>query len=107
MAKKTKIISIILVLTILVVCVAKYQEIYAYFTTKASKTNSFKFGEVIATVAEPNYKNNQILKPKEEIEKIGNGFDKINDVGIKCINYKFFLDIMIKVLILDIIFLIR
>ena len=44
---------------------------------------------------------------KEEIEKIVNGFDKINDVGIKCINYKFFLDIMIKVLILDIIFLIR
>lgn len=69
MTKKTKIISIILVLTILVVCVAKYQEIYAYFTTKASKTNSFKFGEVIATVTEPNYKNNQILKPKEEIEK--------------------------------------
>lgn len=47
------------------------------------------------------------ISSKEEIEKIVNGFDKINDVGIKCINYKFFLDIMIKVLILDIIFLIR
>ena len=47
------------------------------------------------------------ISSKEEIEKIVNGFDKINNVGIKCINYKFFLDIMIKVLILDIIFLIR
>ena len=47
------------------------------------------------------------ISSNEEIEKIVNGFDKINNVGIKCINYKFFLDIMIKVLILDIIFLIR
>ena len=47
------------------------------------------------------------ISSKEEIEKIVNGFDKINNVGIKCINYKFFLVIMIKVFILDIIFLIR
>ena len=47
------------------------------------------------------------VSTKEEIEKIVAGFDKINNVGIKCINYNFFLNIMIKVLIFSVICIIR
>ncbi len=41
-----------------------------------------------------------------EIDKLVAGFDKINRVGIKCINYIFFMEIMIKVLIVAILGLI-
>ena len=47
------------------------------------------------------------ISSKNEIEKIVMGFDKINSIGIKCTNYKFFLNIMIKILIFSIICLIR
>lgn len=43
------------------------------------------------------------ISNEEEIEKIVAGFDKINNAGIKCINYNFFLGIMVKVLIFSII----
>lgn len=36
----------------------------------------------------------------EEIDELVAGFDKINKVGIKCINYHFFMQIMIKVFLL-------
>ena len=39
------------------------------------------------------------ISTKEEINKLVAGFDKINSVGIKCINYKFFMDIMIKIFV--------
>ena len=39
------------------------------------------------------------LSTKEEIEKIVSGFEKINNKGIKCINYNLFLGCMIKILI--------
>ena len=47
------------------------------------------------------------ISTKEEISKIVAGFDKINDIGIKCINYNFFLNIMIKALLFSIICIIR
>lgn len=47
------------------------------------------------------------ISTKEEIAKIIAGFDKINNVGIKCINYNFFLNIMMKVLIFSVICIIR
>lgn len=47
------------------------------------------------------------ISSKEEIEKIVAGFDRVNNVGIKCINYNFFLNIMIKVLIFSAICIIR
>lgn len=47
------------------------------------------------------------ISTKEEISKIVAGFDKINDIGIKCINYNFFLNIMMKVLLFSIICIIR
>lgn len=46
------------------------------------------------------YMEEKSLSSKEEIQNLVNGFDKINTVGIKCINYYFFLQIMIKLFIL-------
>lgn len=47
------------------------------------------------------------VSDKGEIERVVNGFDKINNVGIKCVNYSFFLNIMIKVLVFSLICIIR
>lgn len=44
---------------------------------------------------------------EEENKKLVNGFDKINEIGIKCINYNLFLGVMIKVIIFCIICVIR
>lgn len=49
------------------------------------------------------YMEEKNISSKDEIKRLVSGFDKINDVGIKCINYNFFLRIMIKVLIFSII----
>ena len=46
------------------------------------------------------YMEEKKLSSPEEIKKLVAGFDKINDVGIKCINYLFFMQIMVKVLII-------
>lgn len=48
------------------------------------------------------YMENMKISTKEEIEKIVSGFDKINNKGIKCINYNLFLGCMIKILIFSI-----
>lgn len=47
------------------------------------------------------------ISDSEEIEKIVEGFDKINTIGIKCINYNLFLNNIIKVIIFAIICIIR
>ena len=39
------------------------------------------------------------ISSKEEINKIVKEFGKINDIGIRCVNYKFFLNIIVKLLI--------
>lgn len=43
----------------------------------------------------------------KETEKLVNGFDKINALGIKCVNYKLYFDIMIKAFIFCVICAIR
>lgn len=48
------------------------------------------------------YMENIKISTKEEIEKIVSGFEKINNKGIKCINYNLFLGCMIKILIFTI-----
>ena len=53
------------------------------------------------------YMEEQKISTTEEINKLVNGFDKINHIGIKCINYNFFLNIMIKLLIFILICIIR
>lgn len=47
------------------------------------------------------------ISTKEEIEKIVGGFDKINDAGIKCINFNLFLGAMAKIMLFSIICIIR
>lgn len=39
------------------------------------------------------------ISSKEEIQELVAGFDKINNMGIKCINYNFFLGAIIKIII--------
>lgn len=49
------------------------------------------------------YMTNKKISNEEEIEKIVKGFDEVNNVGIKCVNYNLFLSVMIKALIFSII----
>lgn len=53
------------------------------------------------------YMEQKKISSKEEIDKIVAGFDKINNVGIKCTNYYFFLNVMVQVLIFTIICVFR
>lgn len=53
------------------------------------------------------YMEEEKITTKEETDKLVLGFDKINKFGIKCINYQFFLQISIKILIFSIISIIR
>lgn len=53
------------------------------------------------------YMEEQKVSSPEEIDKIVKGFDKINNVGIKCVNYYFFMEVIAKIFILNTICLIR
>lgn len=52
------------------------------------------------------YMEEKRISSPSEINKLVDGFDKINAVGIKCINYVFFMEIMIKVFLIVILGLI-
>ena len=45
------------------------------------------------------YMEEKKISSLEEIKKLVAGFDKINNVGIKCINYHFFVGIMMRVFV--------
>ena len=51
------------------------------------------------------YMEKQNISSKEEIQKIVNGFDKLNDIGIKCVNYNLFFNTIIKIIIFLVIIL--
>lgn len=53
------------------------------------------------------YMEEEKISTPEEIKQIVQGFDKINNIGIKCVNYKFFLDIIIKMLLFSLICIFR
>lgn len=53
------------------------------------------------------YMEKEKILNKIEIDKLINGFDKINNIGIKCTNYKFFENIIIKLMFFIIICIIR
>ena len=53
------------------------------------------------------YMEEQKISSKEEIQKIVNEFDKINNVGIKATNYYFFMQIMMQLFVFCTICLIR
>lgn len=48
------------------------------------------------------YMEEKKISSPEEIQKLVAGFDKINQVGIPCINYQFLEEIMMKVLVISI-----
>ncbi len=48
------------------------------------------------------YMEEKKISSQEDIEKLVAGFDKINAVGIKCINYHFFMDIMMRLFVLSV-----
>ena len=45
------------------------------------------------------YLEEKKISSEEDIKKIVAGFDKINNVGIKCINYHFFMGIMMRIFV--------
>lgn len=48
------------------------------------------------------YMEEKKISSPEEIKKLVSGFDKINTVGIKCINYHFFMEIMMRLFVLSV-----
>ena len=50
------------------------------------------------------YMQGKGISSLEEIEKVMEGYDELNQIGIKAVNYKLFMGIMIKVFLLSIIF---
>ena len=53
------------------------------------------------------YMEEQKISSKEEIDKLVEGFDHINNVGIKRVNYYFLMEVMMKVFVFSTICLIR
>lgn len=51
------------------------------------------------------YMQGKGISSLEEIEKVMESYDELNQIGIKAVNYKLFMGIMIKVFLLSIIFL--
>ena len=70
---------------------------FVYYMVRAFLEND---AMIKAKYLAKDYMENMKISTKEEIEKIVSGFDKINNKGIKCINYNLFLGCMIKILIL-------
>ena len=69
---------------------------FVYYMVRAFLEND---AMIKAKYLAKDYMENMKIATKEEIEKIVSGFDKINNKGIKCINYNLFLGCMIKILI--------
>ena len=85
-------LSIYLLLSLVYYMVRIYLEndamINAKYLAKEYMVKMFKWREY-----------DELQQAKEEINKIVKKFGKINDIGIRCVNYKFFLNIIVKLLI--------
>ena len=53
------------------------------------------------------YMEEQKISSKQEIQKMVDEFDKINNIGIKSVNYYFFMEVMMKLFVFCTICLIR
>lgn len=53
------------------------------------------------------YMQEKAISTREEIDKIVNKYEELNDIGIKCTNFQFLSNILVKIIILAVIFLIR
>ncbi len=69
MKRKLVIVFSIILLITLGSIIINYKTILAFLTNKDKATNKLKVGELTATVTEPNYEDNKIVKPGDEIIK--------------------------------------
>lgn len=53
------------------------------------------------------YMQEKAISTREEIDKIVNKYDELNDIEIRCTNFQFLSNILVKIIILAVIFLIR
>ncbi len=62
-------IIVIVILVVFILAIMEVGIIYAYYIHKDKAKNNFKMGGISVTIDEPNYTNNQIMKPNTEIKK--------------------------------------
>ena len=74
-----------------------------YYTVRAFLEND---AMIKARFLAKEYMEDKKISTPAEIEKLVAGFDKINNIGIKCINYNLFLEIMMKLFVLTVMCLI-
>ncbi len=67
-----------------------------YYTVRAFLEND---AMIKARYLAKEYMEEKKISSQEEIDKLVKGFDKINNVGIKCVNYNLFMEIMMKVFV--------
>lgn len=67
--KNKKIIFLICLFLIVIISLYVVKLVLAYYTDKDNRANAFTFGNVSVMVTEPNYTDNQIIKPNGEITK--------------------------------------
>lgn len=77
---------------------------FVYYTVRSYLEND---AMIKARYLAKEYMEEKQISSKREIEKIVSGFDKINNIGIKCVNYNLFLNIFIRIIILSVVFIIR
>lgn len=53
------------------------------------------------------YMQEKAISTQEEIDRIVDKYDELNDIGIRCTNFQFLSNILVKIIILAVIFLIR
>lgn len=75
---------------------------FIYYFTRSYLEND---AMIKARFLAKDYMEKQNISSKEEIQKIVNGFDKLNDIGIKCVNYNLFFNTIIKTMIFLVIIL--
>ena len=77
------------------------------FTFYAVRTYLENDAMIKARFLAKEYMQEQKISSQEEINKIVNKYDELNDVGIKCTNFKLLSNVFLKIIILLIIFIAR
>lgn len=75
---------------------------FIYYFTRSYLEND---AMIKARFLAEDYMEKQNISSKEEIEKIVNEFDKLNTIGIRCVNYNLFFNTIIKTMIFLVIIL--
>lgn len=67
--KKKVIIAFSILATVIILTILGYNTVKAYYTHEDKITNKFKVGELEISVTEPNYEDNKVINPGDEITK--------------------------------------